>query len=137
MIDNTNLYLSPTLSTAVGPYAIKIKLDDGHDFTEYPITFTVVASVVVPPPIPPSTLSTASSGIVVTNSGPPVYSFEPPPITLDMGQSLNYTLPPITDPDGDQFTIDVYLGVALLFTEYSPFNRHFTFNPTEDKVWKS
>lgn len=131
-INNTYLTINPTLLTTLGPYSITIKLFDGYDSTEYPITFTVVAPIVIPP-----TPSIASSGIVVTNLGPPVFTFEPPPITLDIGQSFTHTLPPITDPNGDQFTVDVYLGEALLFTEYSPINGKLTFNPTVENVGKS
>lgn len=43
------------------------------------------------------------------------------------GQSIDYHLPQITDPDYDEYTVFVSLGNALSFAKYN--NGKFTFAP--------
>ena len=47
--------------------------------------------------------------------------------TIDVGSTKTYSLPSITDPDGDAYTISVSMGSATSFTTYS--NGKLTFAP--------
>ncbi|CDW74892.1 UNKNOWN [Stylonychia lemnae] len=72
-------------------------------------------------------LLVVSSKYQSTNTGPPVLDQVLQRIYMLVGTSREFNLPTITDPDNDQFTINVDLGSSYPFTTYK--YPTFKFNP--------
>lgn len=80
-----------------------------------------------PPPEPPSPLViqiTKSLG----NLGPPSFLSPFPQLSLEVGATLTYTLPRVTDPDGDTYSVTFNLREASVFTHAS--SKSISFQPT-------
>lgn len=67
----------------------------------------------------------------LSNSGPPIFSTDPKAIAQYSGTTLIYTLPDISDPDQDQWRIDVDLGSAV-FVTFS--NKSLNITPSASNV---
>ena len=52
-------------------------------------------------------------------------------IEVNVGSELSYELPEIEDPEGDDYTLTVNLGVAAIFAKYH--NLKITANSTQPK----
>lgn len=68
------------------------------------------------------------------NTGPPVFVSTLEDQVVNATATLNYTLPEIEDPDSDDFTLDVNLQTATLFTTYNATTRRLLFAPKMQHV---
>jgi hypothetical protein len=62
------------------------------------------------------------------NSGPPEFTSEIK--QLEISQTTDYSFPLISDPDNDDYTVDVNLGEAFIFAKCSALK--LKFNPGHD-----
>jgi hypothetical protein len=67
------------------------------------------------------------------NMGPPIFiddSVFKQKLMIPVNESYDFLLPSIYDPDGDSFNVDVDLGMAVIFANYSTFKqRSILMNP--------
>ena len=88
-----------------------------------------VTSSAQPPPPPPFSLSLA-------NSGPPQFVTDLAPQTVAPGTNLSYTLPDISDPDGDDWIIECNLGTAIAFASFSVNTFHISPHSSDSGTYK-
>lgn len=116
-VDLANLVinLSPLSSTEYRTYSMQLKM-----ITTY---YTVTANFDV------TTLAIASAP---PNLGPPMFDEPIPDITVKVGSIETYTLPSMSDVDGDSFGGTLYFGEAGMFTTFK--DMKFTFTPLATHV---
>jgi len=67
------------------------------------------------------------------NNGPPFFTPQLSNITVEIGSTLNYFLPSVTDPDNDLYYLSaITLGSALSFTTFDNATNKLTFTPLQN-----
>ncbi|TNV86362.1 hypothetical protein FGO68_gene3237 [Halteria grandinella] len=118
----TALRVIPTLLTPIRNYSVYFILNDGLNYTIY------TQRILVQEQLP--------NQIVIRNMGAPVFVTEIESVTVEIGKSITYTLPEVTDPDNDPVKVSVNLGDAMFFSKYDSGQGEFKFRPTKSTATK-
>ncbi|TNV86225.1 hypothetical protein FGO68_gene1508 [Halteria grandinella] len=118
---NKIIKASPPVDILTGNYSILVKIMDTFSSTSYQLNVRVVAPEI--------------DQFSITNIGPPNFIGFPDSLTLEQDISFIYKLPPIQDPDDDQYSIRVFLKDAAYFTKFE--QEKLIFFPTAKTALKS
>ncbi|TNV86205.1 hypothetical protein FGO68_gene1499 [Halteria grandinella] len=115
----------PTNNEQAGIYRIQTQYTDGIAYR-----YGQILMITVNPTL-------EDNPYTISNSAPPLFANPLPPIRLIQGSSLDYTLPDISDADGDTFQVLFSLGETVQFAKPSLDGKVIRFTTESGVKYKS